>query len=212
MKDLLLLYYQKYRTYFVPLTILVVTIFVFFNIFMPQVSSIQEKLSQLGNKADDIERLKKNLNTIQSFPTENLDSNLSTVFTALPSSKDILSIYLGVINAADKADVTISGFSLKVGTLYSKKKTEVEKTTPALSASLNVNGGGASLTEFGKELQNTLPIAELKHMTLSQNTGTYEISFFYKSYQDTFNPTRSVVEVLSGAKLKTIKRVQGGQQ
>lgn len=184
MESLLNLYYRKYKTALLPIAIFILALFIVLRIALPQFSNIATTNEAIKQQEKETTIFKKTLSTLNTFNSSQVDSDLSTATLALPTSKNIVAIFSSLSNVSARTNTTIKSFSLKVGDLYSKK-TSTTSAPPAQSPFLAVTVSVTSptstdLVKFSQEIQNSLPLAEVKMININEPNGTFEINFFYK--------------------------------
>lgn len=192
MESLFQLYYQKYRQYFLTVIIILSGIFVVWKITIPQFDEIGKSLSKIDEQKKEIRDLNNTLTLLNSLSEEAIDQDLSTANNALPQAKDILAIYLGILEATSNSGTTLDSFSSKVGTIY--KVEGVEEAIPGKRQSTKVQNPSISVTtiikastitsfqDFSDEITNILPLADVKKMNYSASEGELELTFFYNEH------------------------------
>lgn len=184
MEGLFNLYYRKYKTIILPTAILFLSLFVVVRIAIPQIENISQTNQAINQQQVEIENLRKTLETLKDLNDSNLDADLSSAVAALPTSKNIIAIFSSLSDVSSKTNTTIKTFSLKVGDLYSKKKNTVStgsNSSPFLVVAVNVSAPTSDdLIRFSSEIQESLPIAEVKNISTNGSEGNFEINFFYK--------------------------------
>lgn len=186
MEGLLSLYYRKYKTALLPIFIFILSLFVVFKITFPQFSNISATKAAITQQKQEVVILKKTLSTLNILNSSQVDSDLSTATLALPTSKNIVAVFSSLSNVSAKTNTIIKSFSLKVGDLYSKKgSTRVSSPavqSPFLAVTVSVTAPTSiDLINFSQEVQKSLPLAEVKKITIDGSNGTFEVNFFYKS-------------------------------
>lgn len=187
--------------YITPAVIFLSSVLIAVYVIIPQISYVSEIKQKIDEKQRQLDSLKTTLNAINTINSSGISDKLSTVNAALPNNKDIIAVYSALNLAARKASVSIRGFTVKVGGVYSQKG--VKELTlrgvdqnPSLTLLINTTSSsmGNSLI-FSKELYAAFPISEIKNLSSSQNETNYEVNFFYKPYdlsriskQVTINP------------------------
>jgi len=191
MNDSLLdFYYQKYKKYLLSAVIGIIAIGIVWQVAIPQVYSIMQVRTDSELKQAEIAKLEASLSALNSYNDANLDDNIKTATTALPASKEILAMYLAIVSASTKAEVTITTFATRIGTLYTRKgakaldvdKKEPGDAAPALLMSLTIDATSTEeIQRFTDELHAVLPLAEVKTIDYSGTDAQYEISFYYNT-------------------------------
>lgn len=183
---------RKYKKYILPCVILFSSIVVFFQIFLPQFFQTIETLKKINEKNKELVKYKETLSFVNGLNNDLLDKDLSVVSTALPSGKDILTVFSGISNVGLKSGVNVSGFSVALGQVFEKSK-----NNPAQEAKGTIEGGintsiplsvrleGVDLDKMVDYINNLyigLPISEAKKINLTEGSATLDLNFFYKPY------------------------------
>lgn len=176
-------YLVKYKKFMIPAALLFLSLIMLFGVIIPQISSISETNKTKSEALNKITKLEQSLSVIQKTNSDVVDSDLKTVTTALPTSKDISLIFSALNNVADKSGVSLDEFSLKVGGIYGRAE-EVDTGgvtgVPTVDVKVQTSGSAINTVIFAKNMKEQLPLSEIKLIDNNQGTATYEISFFYK--------------------------------
>lgn len=189
MGELLVAYYKKYQTNFVPVTLILASLFIVYRVIFPQFASISETRRQIEGKEKEISALELSLQTLQSISDQDISLKLSRAESALPNGKEIIRIFTTLTKVAGDTQAELKSFSLRVGNVYTKsKKTSNElppelPLSPSLTVQTSVSSSSYSnLIGFANELRTALPLAEIETVRILGNEGKYQIKFYYKPY------------------------------
>lgn len=201
--------YFKYKdsigfTLGIVLSLVVISIAVFVNIFLPQVNSWFSIQQEITDTRGRIELLEANQKTIAAMDEAIVDRQFALASRALPYEKD----YTGYITAIDTATL-MSGmsredYSFSVGNL-STKSAQLSPNT-VISLKVTLVGEVDDLLVFLQTLQKILPLSEV--VSLSQNLGrvNVEINFFYKYKPENLQiPYTDPVRTLNDKNLELLK-------
>lgn len=221
MNDSLLDYfYQKYKKYILSIVIVILSIVIVWQVAIPQVFSILERRDDIEKKQAEVATLEESLTTLNSFNDSNLDNDIQTATTALPSSKEFLAMYLGVVSAAGKAQVDIKDYSTKIGTLYTRQgsseiqeKTSVGGPAPSLLMNVTVDAGSpAEVQNFTESLHAVLPLAETKKISYTNGEAQYEILFYYSTVNPSLLAKQVNINALTPAERKLLEQLSAWKQ
>lgn len=180
------LIYRKHKKQLLPLIFGFVSVFVFFRIIMPQWSDIRDVQQLLTTKSDTVNAKDATVTLLNSLPQEEVDNNYTLVTTALPLQKDVVLIFSELNDAANKADVKLGGFTVKVGGIYSTSKNIAQSTDksingiPYLRILINISGKNDNLRKFADVLYRSIPIVEIKNVDITKNDARYDVNFYFK--------------------------------
>lgn len=183
MNDQLLLFYNKYKPFIFSGVFLLFAFFIIIQVIFPQISfifSLQEKISA---KSEEASVLQISLDSLASLDEAQLSEDFKTANSALPTVKDIGGMFSSLTVAAGRSNVTVRGFSLKVGKLFGAQTVPQTNTAgvPYLTVSVKaVANDSRDFIIFLSELQKTFPISEVKTMNAEASTANFEINFYYQ--------------------------------
>lgn len=176
--------YAKHRKQLLPLALLMASFFIIFRVIMPQISDIQDFLSQMDQKSQETDLLGSDLSMLQSMSDATVDQNYALVTTALPTTKDIVLIFTELNNTASKVNVKLGSFSVKVGGIYAVSKVaDVSQRAidgvPYLNIVVNASGDSTALKNFADALYKSMPVVEIKNIEIDQTSGNFDVNFFF---------------------------------
>jgi hypothetical protein len=182
MKTVFKFYYQKYKKQLLPVVLFSLCFFIIFRVIIPQLSSISESNQIISDRSKELETLTQTLEILSSLNQDQASSNLSTATSALPTKKDIAVIFSALSSAASASETELREFSLKVGGLYGRaERGSGVKGVPLIDVVARITSAEASgYVNFTTELQERLPLSEVKSVDVNENAGTYELGFYYK--------------------------------
>lgn len=183
MNDQLMLFYKKYKPFIFSGVFLFFAFFIVFQVIMPQISSIFSLQEKISAKSEEASLLQMSLDNLASLDSTRLAADFKTVNSALPTAKDIGGMFSALNLAAGKSNVTIRGFSLKVGKLFGTQTTPQTNTfgVPYLTVSAKASASDSrNFITFLSELQKSFPISEVRSMNAESSTANFEINFYYQ--------------------------------
>lgn len=177
--------YNKRKRQLLPIIFGFCAFFVLFRIILPQWSDIQDVKQLLNSKEASVNAKQASVTLLNSIPQNEVDSNYQLVTTALPIQKDIILIYSELNDAATKTGVTLGGFSLKVGSIYSasKKVSKAQSSIagiPLLNMLVTVTGPSENVKQFADTLYESIPLVEIKSVDISKSDARYDVNFYFK--------------------------------
>ena len=183
MSDQLLQFYYKRKPFIISGVFILFSFFIIFQVIFPQISfilSLQEKISSKSEKAS---ALQISLDNLASLDETQLSKDFKTVNSALPTVKDIGGMFSALTVAAGRSNVTVSGFSLKVGKLFGVQAVPQTNISgvPYLTVSVKaVATDSRDFITFLSEIQKTFPISEVKSVITEDSAANFEINYYYK--------------------------------
>lgn len=177
--------YIKYKNQILPITFILLSLFIAFRVILPQFSSISETYTAIESKKQELLTLNSSIKVLENTSDDQISQDLTIATDALPTSKDVTKIFGAMTSAARASNTELNEFSLKVGGVFGKAvgQGDVASTigVPQVSVVARVSSSDApGLIQFAQELDKTLPLSEIKRIDTVSNLGTFEISFYYK--------------------------------
>lgn len=172
--------YRKYKSFVLPMGIIIACLVLFFIIVMPQIQSVISVRDQEQAEKIKLEKLKNNYNLLNNLDEATLNSELTTLSSTLPSNKDFAGIISTISDKSLQAGVAIGDFSFSVGDVTNP--TPNVTLFPSLQIILSITGSPQAVIDFIKLLYKSTPMAEVTNISASGNSATITIQFFYKSF------------------------------
>lgn len=198
-----------------PAALLFFAVVILVFVIIPQISSVGATGAELSEKREKVAKLTASLTTVQNANDEQVNDNLTTATTALPTSKDIVLIFSALTSAASDAGVGLVDFSLQAGGVFGRAA-EIDATggvsgVPAITVDVQTTGDAKDVASFIRSVQQTLPLSEVKVVS-SDDAGTHlKVSFFYKPLDKSVNNEREVTP-LTQADLNLINQLKSWNQ
>jgi hypothetical protein len=204
-KDALQFLLSRYKKYLLPLTAIVVCIFLLVYVVTPQIQNIQALQNQEKDESQKLAILKSNLNLLYSLDSNTLDKQLRLSSKALPASKDFIGILNGISIVSSKSNTTMGDYGFSVGDI-TQAPTNV-KGIPTLELTITVRGELDNIISLVKELRNTVPLSEIKTINISGNNATLDIVFYYKPLPPVLLKDDMPLHTLSSSVLESINNI-----
>jgi hypothetical protein len=192
---------SQYYSYSIISIICIACFLLIFYVIIPELSnwfSIRDEVEATQQK---ISVLQQNISFINNLDKNQLDTQLQTASNALPPDKDFGMMLQSLSRAAAASGVSLNDFSFQVGSLQlntSSAKTEpAVRTVPQIGTPLGtpqtnglstiqitvVAGGDITRIEnFMKDLENSLPLAEVTNINGSGTNVSITIEFYEKPF------------------------------
>lgn len=176
--DTLKFIYGSYKAFLVPILVIVVSLALFIKIVIPQVKDVVRAREEAKLALQKIAIVKNNLEILSRVEDLVLDSQVQTLTSALPLSKDFGAILNSLSIASQKASVSLGDYEFKVGDL--SKIDQRAGKYPFLELSLTVNGEKSAVTDFIDILEKVFPLSEVTSLEMRKNSLTIQTVFYYK--------------------------------
>lgn len=180
------LYYYNFRYSFyfpiaMPIFISVIGAFVFILFILPQITnwfSVQEEVDATQAR---INMMRQNSRKLESLNRLDVDRDFVVVTEALPSEKNFMGILNAINQAALNSNVSLSDYEFSLGTVSSiKKNKEVSIVSTPININISIDGNVDDVNNFMFEIEKKLPIAEIKTINFSNNSGEILLVFYVK--------------------------------
>lgn len=179
-KSIIFFFYNKYKDYIVPISTIIVAFLLLILLTIPQISNLSERQQEVKAEKERLVSLQNNLNILLSLNDSTLNSQVSLVSDALPTSKNFSGVLNSISVSANKSGVFLGDFDFEVGDL--SNKIIPTKGFPNLQLSLAVKGNVSSIAKFINELYKSLPLAEVVKIDLGGNQAQLNTVFYFKPY------------------------------
>lgn len=193
------LFYKKNTLAVYAGLFLVFAVFIFLQIVLPVLSVAGDLVSQVSTQQKKLDDYKKSEAVLKKLDTAVLSHQKNITTRALPSSKDIQAIYLALTQSAASANVSVRGFTVKIGDIFKKGRQEKISTTgvPFVVVTLLVSQTDpASLYDFSQKLSKQVPLSAIVKANVKSGEGEIDIAFYYKPF-DLSLINRNVIVPLS---------------
>lgn len=175
-------------------TIFVVSFLLLWKVVIPQVDAFISVSNEVQNTKDRITILKNNITYLTSLSSVELDNELQLAFGALPSEKDFAGIIDAIGASALKSGVVVNDYSIAVGELATPSAKL--KQYYSVDLALTVNGNKDASKDFLNQIQNTLPVAQVKTVSLTEDSSSMKISFYFKPFpKGTYKATQPITAI-----------------
>lgn len=202
-------YYAKYKKIILPASFFILALFLVIGVVIPQFSTISKVTQDISEKKIDVDRLQASLTNISN--QGNLQPDLDLVNRALPTSKNITSIFNALVSSANDSGVDVKDFSLKVGGVYGRAEKIPQggvSGVPSIDVIVRVEGTSTSIIDFAKQVQTKLPIAEVAKVDAAGGVASFQISFFYKPQDLSALSRQETILPLTTSQNKTLQELK----
>lgn len=171
-----------------------VCILLLFYIVVPQVYSFFSITEEVAQTREQITTLNNNTTYLSSLNSAGLDEQLQLVFDALPADKDFAAIIDAINSAALDSGVEVNDYSVLIGELATPSAQLKQYFTVDLV--LTVAGDRNGAKTFLQKMYEVLPISQVKTLSLTEDSSTMKISFYFKPYpKGTYAVTEPIGEI-----------------
>jgi len=196
--------YFKYKPYFISVGVMIVCLFVFLEVIIPQIQTWFSIRDQIAQEQQKLTVLNQNLSVITKIDAKTLDTDTQAVSTALPSNKDFAAVLGAISNAAIIANVGLGDYSFTVGNLSS-----VATADNNLQLTLTINGGIDDVRRFILALKSQLPLSDVTDVKInSVRSSTLIVVFYIKPFPKFTFSTSTPLVGISGQDVITISQLK----
>lgn len=171
------------KPYLLPIFLVTASIVLFFIVVVPQFFVMLNLFGDMQAKEEQIDRLSLSYTTLSNMNDFSLSQDYDLVTTAMPNNKDIVRIFTVVSRLALRTGVTLQGFSLEPGNVYSQESPSFSEGTEAaqtLKVDIRLEAAAlSSLEAFASQLHEVLPLAEIDELKMVQGQGSLVMRFYY---------------------------------
>jgi len=176
----LVVLYQHYKEFLLPLGVIVVSILVILYIVFPQIQQYSDSKNLVKAEQQKLNTLNNNYTLLTSLDDATITSDLNTLSLALPPQKDFAGIIDAISYVSAKTGVAVGNFQFSLGDLSSSNFGGT--AYPSTKIDLTITGSTQNLANFAHEIIKTKPVAEVSSINISGGTGSLTILFYYKPF------------------------------
>lgn len=178
-KASLLIGFNKYRSFILPLGVILVSVAILFFVLIPQINQYLNTRNQLKMETTKLNVLRNNFNFLSNLNEAQSESDLQVLTKTLPTGKDFLGIMTAVSDASSKVGITIDTFKFSLGNI-SKITNPLNTPYPTIQMDLRTIGDARILTSFINELYKTAPLSGIYSIKEQDNKAIILLYFYYK--------------------------------
>lgn len=197
--------YSRNKYFIVPGIVIFVSLILIILIIVPQIKTLFEAQEEGKFASQRLEKLKKDLNTLQTLDGETLESQRKTSTMALPVNKDFGGILNALFTASQKTGVRIGRFSFQIGDISKEEQKDVNFSVISLKVSLE--NDIQRVNSFISEIQKTVPLSAIDLITTDNRISTIDLLFYYKVLPPTGVTKDIVISPLSQEKKSLLDRI-----
>jgi len=203
--------YYRYKAFIVPVSTILVCVFLFFFVIIPQFQNFLATKDEITTNVNNLNILKSNLQLVTSLNDDNLNTTLSTATNALPSEKDFNGILSALNNSAAIAGTSLGNYSFSIGDL-----TGIDQSGKATQLPLQLNvvviGDINTAGRFVSALKNQLPISDaISIVSNNDNTNTVTVAFYYATLPKISFTDTVPLPLLSSSDIKLLTTLSSSQ-
>jgi len=201
----LVLLYQHYKEFLLPVGVILASILVIIYVVFPQIQQYFNSQSLIKIEQQKLNALNNDYTLLTSLDDATIASDLSTLSLTLPAQKDFAGIIDAISYVSAKTGVAVGNFEFSLGNLSSSNFGGT--AYPSTQINISLRGNPESIANFAHEIVKTMPIAEVTAINITGGTGSLTVLFYYKPFpaQDISDQTQIVP--LSSSQLSLIKEV-----
>lgn len=194
--------YYRYKRYVIPVIVLVVCVFLFLEVNIPQLQNFLAIRQEVQTNQAKLDALRANLYQVSKINDQDLDTSLKLASTALPSNKDFFTMINALSNAAINSGVSLGDYSLQVGDLSGN-----DAANNTLNIKVTVSGDINNIKNFIIEAKKQLPLIDVSDLKLTNNTTNMTLVFFYKPFSHTAFDDSKIIQPISSQEQNLLNRL-----
>lgn len=160
-----------------------------FGIIVPQIQGIAREIEKHNLKSEEVQKLQASLQAMNAVSNDRLQSDVELLTDALPTNKEVVSLFSSIIALASESNVQVRGFTIQVGEIYatgeSTNTTDSRSETgfPSMNVLLSLSSASQrQVVPFTQALYKNFPIAKVNAVAAQDGSSSLEISFYYRPY------------------------------
>ncbi len=202
-QERLMLYYYENKEYLIPVLAIAVSLFLFFIFLLPQIISFPSRKQAIDVESEVLRKIQETEEVVISQNTEDLDSNIKIVSSALPPGKNFEQILNGISTAAALSSTQIDSYQFQ----NLENETPTDSKYLKLEFKVSIIGDAREAVGFIKELYKTFPISDVTNISSQESITSITINFFYKPFPSVGGEDRTSLKGLTAEQSKTLSEV-----
>jgi len=217
MEKIARIYLKRYKKDLLPLALSVGGFIMLVRIIIPQFGIISDLNNQITSQIDTNVRLNESIEALNGINESELERDYELAMQALPTDKSIGAVFEALTIAAGKSNVTIGGLNIQVGSVYSQETGKIKESNvdgvPFLNMIVRVSGTNTiDITNFAQALYETLPVAEINTISVSDTAGEFDVNFYFKPINEAGFKAQTQVAPLTPAQRELITKLETWSQ
>ncbi len=212
---------NKYKIYAMPVIIVAIILFLFFQFLQPKMEAISNAGRELENGSKQLALLTKKANDLSSLDKNDLKERFQVLSSAVPAEKDVPGFMLGIQRIANEASVSVGLIEVNPGSISTESAAgtkELKKIeTRPLFARVTIKGTVDDLISFISKTVKSRRLLKLEGINLSaigaqkaneQISLILAISIYYQPLPPTLGIISLPLEKLSEDEEKTYRQIK----
>lgn len=199
--------YNRNRHFLIPFAVIIICIGLVMQIIIPQFKTLLEVREEARIASLRLDKLKKDLNMLESLDERVLASQLEISTSLLPINKDFGGILNALFFAAETSGVNIGKFSFQVGDL--DKEEQKEEKFSAINISVALDNEITAVNSFIDIIAKTVPISDISVIKTEERISTISLMFYYKVLPSISGEKDPQIIPISQEKMSLLDRIKG---
>lgn len=205
--DIIKLLYFKYRAFTLPLVVIFISLYVFFQFVIPQIQNFLSVKDEVAASEQTLAVLTQNYNALASLNVNDLQSSLDTATQAVPQVKDFAGILNAISTAAGLSGVTVNDYSFQIGDI--NNITDPSTANQTIQISLTIQGDLEQTKKFVDALSKQFPLSEVTSLSVGgANSTVISASFYYATPPKLIFNDTSPLPILSVSQKKILSDLE----
>lgn len=172
--------YVENKEYLLPVMAIMISIFLFLFVLLPQVASFPAKKTQVDNEEKKLNTFVEARRFAGSLNSKVLGDELVLATKALPIDKNYTEMVNALSSAASSSNVVIENYNFILTGKNQIPSQNSATSIPSVSLQANLKGESAQIFEFLKTIYQTVPISEIVSINYASGLAQVNIKFYYK--------------------------------
>ncbi len=202
-QERIMLYYYENKEYLIPVLAIAVSLFLFFIFLLPQILSFPSRKQAIEVENEVLKKIQNTEKIVLSENSDELDSKIKIVSSALPPGKNFEQILNGISTAAVLSGTQIQNYQ------FQNIETEAIDASkyPNLEFKVTIIGDPREAVDFIKELYKTFPISDVTNISSQKSLTSITVNFFYKPFPPVEGEDRITLKSLTAEQSKILNEV-----
>lgn len=170
--------YNRNKYYLIPFVVILICIGLVIQIVIPQFKTFLQVKEEAKTASLKLDKLKKDLNILESLDGNILMSQFETSIIGLPVNKDFGGILNALYSAEQISGVSIGKFSFQLGDLESGG--EKDTNFSAINLTISLNEDIVEVNRFIDAITKSVPLSNVSVVRVGDKASMVSLMFYYK--------------------------------
>jgi len=163
---------KRYSLVFLPIIVGSILVLMTIVFALPKARNVFKMKGEIKQRQEKLARLMEKEAFLKSLDEYQLTEKTRRVERALPSKKEVATLLIALRNVSQKANVSLSGFSLSPGSVYPQK-------FERLDFKITITGAEKNISQFLKQIRQVLPLISITDVKIEKERAILSLETYF---------------------------------